>query len=417
MKQTVFPLVLCFLLLSACSDNEKKQGGEIGIIDVAEAFKAQTSLALSDLGKDVRYIPLETTDSSVVAISALTAMAVTDKHILVGARSVPIKIFDKATGRYLGQVGQIGGGPEEYPNGTSFQVDPITGNVYVFINVSKYQCYDSNGRFLKTVNLEKKLQGMMVASYCLGDTMYTYVNLPNEHTTMLSCKYDVNTGIAEDSLPFRWTNKEQVGKPEVIAPLAGAEMLGGRGFLSQLDDQRWTYGHKDNVAYWYQDKELRLKDFYCDTIFTVKSFTQFKPHLVFRMGDMGGFERYEKESAMANKYFLTRTLEAENSVYFIMMKNMYDINGWLKGQSKPTYCGVYNKNDGSTKIMEKVLFRNDMEGMPPFVVYNVSTEGELFGCYQTDALIEARENIPASQQPGWLKQLKEEDNPVILLVK
>jgi hypothetical protein len=32
-------------------------------------------------------------------------------------------------------------------------------------------------------------------------------------------------------------------------------------------------------------------------------------------------------------------------------------------------------------------------------------------------LVEARENIQAEKQPEWLKNLKEDDNPVILLIK
>jgi hypothetical protein len=55
--------------------------------------------------------------------------------------------------------------------------------------------------------------------------------------------------------------------------------------------------------------------------------------------------------------------------------------------------------------------------MPKACVYTLSTDGYWVVVYQADQLAEARENIPTENQPDWLKNLKEDDNPVILLVK
>jgi hypothetical protein len=55
--------------------------------------------------------------------------------------------------------------------------------------------------------------------------------------------------------------------------------------------------------------------------------------------------------------------------------------------------------------------------MPETCVYTLSTDGSWVAIYQAYMLVEARENIPAEKQPEWLKNLKEDDNPVIMMIK
>ena len=96
---------------------------------------------------------------------------------------------------------------------------------------------------------------------------------------------------------------------------------------------------------------------------------------------------------------------------------MYNLNNWIKRNWPPMYCGIYNKKDGTTKVGETLNIKNDKIAFPDFSIYNVSNNGELVACYQAESLIEARENIPESDQPDWLKNLKEDDNPVIMIIK
>ena len=52
-------------LLTACSPSVQNEKAE-GQIDVLPAFENLTELKVSHLGKTIRYVPLETTDSSLV---------------------------------------------------------------------------------------------------------------------------------------------------------------------------------------------------------------------------------------------------------------------------------------------------------------------------------------------------------------
>ena len=373
---------------------------------------------MSALGKEFRYVPLETTDSSIITISAVTTLAVTDRLILVGARNVPLKAFDKQTGRYLGQIGQIGNGPTEYPNARNFQTDPVNGHIYVKVTPTRYQQYDSQGNYSGSVGWDESARGMLITPYFLGDKLYNYVNIPTDQTTALAYSYELRTGDRCDSLPLRWGKEVPAGKCKLVLPVIGSEVLGGMALFVQFENDRWTYGFQNKTPYWYSNGRLRLKDFYCDTIFTVNGFDRLQPQVIFDMGNYGGFDRYEKSETMTGKFIITRILETGNVIYFNLMKNMYDIDHWIKGAPNPPYCGVYDKKTGVTRIMKKLAIDNDqVEKLPGFIVYDVSDAGELVVCYQTEDLMEAREKMPETVRPAWLKQLKEDDNPVILLIK
>lgn len=65
MKKYIWTSTLWASLLIACSSGTQQEKVE-GQIDVLPAFENLTELKVSHLGKNIRYVPLETTDSSLV---------------------------------------------------------------------------------------------------------------------------------------------------------------------------------------------------------------------------------------------------------------------------------------------------------------------------------------------------------------
>ena len=62
MKRQIVPCgIFALLLLPSC--NRTQQTSEINQIDIAEGIEKLAELKVSDLGKTIQYIPLETTDS------------------------------------------------------------------------------------------------------------------------------------------------------------------------------------------------------------------------------------------------------------------------------------------------------------------------------------------------------------------
>ena len=66
MKRQIVPCGIFALLLLLPSCNRTQQTSEINQIDIAEEIEKLAELKVSDLGKTIQYIPLETTDSCLI---------------------------------------------------------------------------------------------------------------------------------------------------------------------------------------------------------------------------------------------------------------------------------------------------------------------------------------------------------------
>lgn len=417
MNKMSITLSLCIGLLSGCSGNGSKSSETTDqIIRVEEALKQPEKILLSDIGKEVVYVPLETTDSSLVNISSTGTMKVMDDVILIGTQNHPIKVFNKKTGRYLREIGKIGNGPGEYTNGTLFHINAKTKNIYVEVNPTQRHIYDTNGNLIKTITYENPI-GVLTTPLFWGDILYNFVTIPSPATTCFAKVYDLRTDAKLDSLLLPAENIP-ASEIEMVMPFSGMEIFGGRSFMMKIKDQTWCFGSRATSPFWYYKDELRLKDVYNDTIFTIKnSISEMQPKYIFDMGKWGGFKRYETEDYMSDKLIITRILETDHAIYFNMIQNMYNLNNWLKQIWPPMYCGIYNKEDGTVKVSKKLEIKNDKDAFPDFSIYNVSTDGEVIAYYQAENLVEARKDIPEPDQPDWLKNLKEDDNPVIMIIK
>ena len=123
MKTTILSASL-LLLLSSCTPT--KTTNNLNAIDIAGSFEHLTELKVSQLGKNIRYVPLETTDSSLIG-NSYNIKLLKDK-ILVATEGSCLA-FDKQTGKYLGTIGHKGGDPEGYSE-VVYYIHPQTGILY-----------------------------------------------------------------------------------------------------------------------------------------------------------------------------------------------------------------------------------------------------------------------------------------------
>ena len=184
MKKTFLPISLCMsLLLSACGGEKNVPQGEVPVIDVETAIQNPQELLLTDLGEKITYIPLETTDESLVKLSSGSKMIVTDQYIFIGEDLSPILCFDRGTGKFLRNIGSIGQGPGEYRNPAEMEVDAEAKRIYIRAAPSHYLCYDFEGKFLHTLTLPGERTFMMGAHYFADNKAYGYGNILNEGAT------------------------------------------------------------------------------------------------------------------------------------------------------------------------------------------------------------------------------------------
>ena len=344
-------------------------------------------------------------------------MIVTDQYFFIGDGQSPILCFDRSTGKFLRNIGSIGQGPGEYSNSTNMEVDAEAKLIYIRNGGSSYLCYDFEGKFIHTITMPAN-QFLMGSHYFMNNKAYAYCNVPDKGTTSRAYAYQLPEGTRIDSLSIYEKNDE---KQKALIPIQGSETFGGRFFMLEYEDGTWTSGNRLNSSYQSMNGELYHKDLFCDTLFQMKGLHRDEPIAAFHLGSFGGYNRYETTSGMEGKYILPRVLYNGEQVYFTLFTGLYDLQGFMRkaqsGGVRPS-CGIYNFRTGEVKVQkEEMDFKHPEKAMPKACVYTLSTDGHWVVVYQADQLAEARENIPTENQPDWLKNLKEDDNPVILLVK
>ena len=418
MKKTKTIIGTCIgLLLTACGNNNSMNSGELPVINIEAALQSPQEMSVSDFGDKITYVPLETLDESLVKLGSTSKMIVTDEYILVGELSAPLLCFDRATGKFLRKIGSVGQGPGEYSGSTDMEVDAEAKRVYFRASHTQYHCYDFEGQFLNTVTLPED-NFMMGGHHFANNQAYAYCNLANAATTCRAYAYQLPDGTCTDSLTLA---EKFAKKQKAVMPVSGTEAFGGRLFMWEYEDGTWSAGNRENSTYQSMDGKLYHKDLFCDTLFQMKGLHREMPVAAFHLGSFGGYQRFETSSGMEGKYVLPRVLFNGEQVYFTLFTGLYDIQGMIRkaksGGVRPS-IGIYNLRTGEVKVQkENMNFKHSDANMPDACIYTLSTDGAWAVIYQSDKLVEARESIPAEQQPEWMKNLKEDDNPVIMLIE
>ena len=418
MRKTKTIIGTCIgLLLTACGDNNSMNSGELPVINIEAALQSPQEMSVSDFGDKITYVPLETLDESLVKLGSTSKMIVTDEYILVGELSAPLLCFDRATGKFLRKIGSVGQGPGEYSGSTDMEVDAEAKRVYFRASHTQYHCYDFEGQFLNTVTLPED-NFMMGGHHFANNQAYAYCNLANAATTCRAYAYQLPDGTCTDSLTLA---EKFAKKQKAVMPVSGTEAFGGRLFMWEYEDGTWSAGNRVNSTYQSMDGKLYHKDLFCDTLFQMKGLHREMPVAAFHLGSFGGYQRFETSSGMEGKYVLPRVLFNGEQVYFTLFTGLYDIQGMIRkaksGGVRPS-IGIYNLRTGEVKVQkENMNFKHSDANMPDACIYTLSTDGAWAVIYQSDKLVEARESIPAEQQPEWMKNLKEDDNPVIMLIE
>ena len=158
MKTTILSASL-LLLLSSCTPT--KTTNNLNAIDIAGSFEHLTELKVSQLGKNIRYVPLETTDSSLIGNSHNIKLL---KDKILVATEGSCLAFDKQTGKYLGTIGHKGGDPEGYSE-VVYYIHPQTGILYFHRHPNKLVKYNQDGEFLGETIQPKSLHRILVTDF------------------------------------------------------------------------------------------------------------------------------------------------------------------------------------------------------------------------------------------------------------
>ena len=417
MKKHFYSSALLAGLLMACSPSA--QTGE-GQIDVLPALENLTELKVSQLGKNIRYVPLETTDSSLIG-SGYRLQLLEDGILVsyVGRTEAHCYLFDRETGKFIREIGHKGEDPKGY-SGSKAHVHPVTGHLYFARNPNKLMKYNQNGEFLGEVVMPNGLpSGFYPLLTKEGMLVYEGPAFNAKHQSQLYYLDEAKGKTGDVALPAVQQSEElKVEGIQGISVWSGGlgdyGLLGYNGLIEiKLKDDIKEKYVINYPALWQMEDGFRLHEAFSDTIYHVKGLT-LEPYLAFNLGDRRHpVEERGKKDGNEDKLTITYVTESKDLIYFQCAKNFY-------GEFQ-VYNGLYRKAD-ETVVMNKVQesFTDDLTHFLPFAPMTNTPKGEFAGTLTIEQIQAWQEEHPDAKLEGALAPLNNLDydaNPVVVIVE
>ena len=401
-------------LLGACSPASQKDKSE-GQINVLPAFENLTELKVSHLGKNIRYVPLETTDSSLV--TGMQVRLLNDKIVIgSGGRSDRhCFLFDRESGKFIREIAQYGQGPKDFTFSLP-TIHPVTDHLYFRRIPGKLLEYNQEGKFLGEISM-RELQSRSFTPFFGETEMFVYEGNTAAKPEINGCLYqcDAATGKMDTIALFLQKVNFQDKKIKSMEAYSGIDKYGlfgyhGNFMLEYQDGTKIFYPSKFHVL-WSLGKEVHFREVFSDTVFCVKD-GALEPDLVFDLGERHfPIEKHGEVEGTKEYLVVTYVMEASDKVYFQCVKDMY-------GEFQ-FFNGLYWREDGKV-LMGKGDFTDDLTNFIPFRPIVHTDKGEFVGILKVENIQEWLEEHPETKLEGALAPLKDlafDANPVVVIVE
>lgn len=382
-------------LAAACSGNKTIE--KDGVINVATHMQHLNQLCLEDIqSKEVSYVPLETTDSSLIGDRPYVRL-LKDK-ILVSSQGQPLKMFDAQTGKFISTVGLIGQGKGEYnliSDMPVFWVDEKAERIMIKSSGQKILCFDSNGDFIENLTIPDEIILQLASQISSGGKLYFY--FPTE-TSKISV-YDLKTGQISETI-FGYSEEKAIQNDYQGIPI----IYNGYGnvptcpscIIRQLKNDGLFFHYKEDPVIWKFERNTYLKERFNDTIY-VASENELESRLIFDLGSWHcPYEKRFDVDGCENRISIDYVLEGKKCLYFVFQTNYYNI-----GKTKNFY-GVFDKQTHEVKISDTESILDNNKNICINKLQTATEDGTFLGL------------IPATE---YNESASEEDNPVVVILK
>lgn len=418
----IISVSVSLFVISCTSSNNAKKSDKIPVIDIESAVGSGQIINLSDIATEIRYIPLETTDSSLIPE---LPRIIYERGLFYSVSHYNIVIFDSC-GRYMKTINRRGRGPQEYLSILYSYIDPETGDISMYV-----QCPDQKLSVL-TYSLESKL-----LSKHLADSIT--MGIPNlfmkkdGNKLLFSYNVSVSDSVQHYATIFdtSGTVLKRLFKPKLdfykrmYSELSNR--LNDRGFLVDVKAFKRIVPH----SFKYK-KSTRFFFFENDTIFSLDSSLNYNPLYVFNYGKYKNIEEFEGKKSRGKHIDLNDGKIVETNNHLMMQFNLrdyahepFEIVSQSSGRSSKNTLSyaVYDKNRGKLTLMNAPIpakpgFKEDFESGPPFFPMYISADMYAISIiYPAKLKAFADSHKVSPKLKSIADNLKEEDNPVIVMVK
>jgi len=387
-------LMLAFTLLPSCKHGETNPA--VQVIDLAGVWDKPEEILLSSIATDIEYIPLETTPDCLLGEPLKLRIILMDNYILAG-----MNLFDRQ-GSFIAKVGRTGKGPQEYVGVASVACNEKVKRIDVKDTGSdRVISYGFNGEFIREIPIDP--HGQMVVNDDSGRIGVMYLPWREDPT---------------DTARFEWMN--EYGKVIRSIPLyVGRPKDGG---------ETWIIG----ARLYHERSRLCFTEVPYDTIYELVDDQEWKPRWAF-----GPWEPKMPREIWLDDYRWSQNRNHFNNIWFSAETSrflfMYAENQGVIGQ------GVYDKVTRSARWSPgtyppdssyMITMTNDLDGgllSVPNMLQMAQGDSYVTVLSPFD-LIREFKNRPESKiklvKPELreklftlVDRLKEDDNPVIMIVK
>ncbi|PKP05663.1 MAG: hypothetical protein CVU10_09945 [Bacteroidetes bacterium HGW-Bacteroidetes-5] len=427
MKDVYRLLILTAVLaVAGCKSELKTENGGVAVIDLASEVGKGKIVNLSEIASDIRYVKLETSDSSL--IGEFPYVFYENERIYFFSKWV-LKVFDK-DGKFLFKFHKIGRGPQEYKMIRNIRIMSGTGEIMVqtkaMEGTGNLIFYDRNGNFLKKKSIPYNNNAYQNKFYEVNDNLFITAASPilKKSTYWSAIVYDSLLNVIK-TIPTSSIPEYEMQKYDEIT------ISKKRSAKSSITLFRIPYPElyrfKDNIRFLFSlndtifsiDSKLNYSPAFCINYGKYKNVSKNRDHITYLGGD----------HININPEFF---IESEENI--ILQFNMRDfclepydeILKSRKGQRvfKHSYCyALYNKKTGKFTFLNQPVkgvlgFKDDLKGGPVFLPTSISSDFQASALFTASQIIDfASTNDVKGEFREIVKGLKDTDNPIVAIVK
>lgn len=430
-------MFLFSLVLLSCSSGVDKGVMSLGytVIDVGSDVGKGRVVDLSEIASDITYIPLESKSDSF--IGGVPVVFFENERIYVkSGRS--FKVFDKS-GKYLFTFDRRGRGPEEYVRGLP-KIEKKTGNFYAEHlkggGNSVLKTYSRDGHFKKEIAIPSVQNRLLSLSKAIPNCYIFDLFNYSKKSVVLERDNEIYSILVD-------TLSNVLGKipklpidPRLVLKKSGKIPLNSKE-SSQPHDLKMAESLESaslQTIHFFKDS-IRTCDYYGDTIYSYIGNNRLHPRYVMDYGKYASSKIYLNEIT----YYSGKLITFKNTIYyetdkFLLLyfylrdyahepyfgKQFY--NHLIEREIRGSY-GYYNKETNKFTFLNHPKkktpgFRDDIAEGPPFVPTYLSDDNYMITlCYAHTLIDYASSNEVSEPLKKIIDGLKDDDNPVAILVK
>ena len=411
--------ILSIILIGSCGD-KTVQNGEVQVIDLESVIGSGRVVNLSEVADDIRYVALETTDSSLIGV--FPTVFYENERIYVLSMRV-IKVFDK-DGKYLFTFDKRGRGPMEYTSPRKIVIEPESGDITIIVNSadeSKILTYDRDGNYLNTKFLPILTETKLDITTKISDNFYVASVSP-------ASKIELDFyAVAFDSLSNLLFKAPKPLIPEYEDDKISITSIG----IDKPSGESTLFFNPAPIIYKFDDN-ARLVTGVNDTIFNLNSKLEYSALFAINYGkyknvskDRGTIDEIDgKHVTLLRNYFIE---SKENILLKFNLRGFahepYEVNmetarGVNVIKRRDCYA-LFNKSTGLLTLLNLPIannqgFMDDIMMGPPFLPTAISSRFDAISIHSASSIIEhAETNSTSGELAKIVSKLNDTDNPVV----